>query len=226
VDPRTKHKDIPLDFKLFDNLYVKPKVYWMDWETEIACLEEFEPLPEDLPLKQLVLFMCYTGIRHSDAINIKPANFIRRKGSVFLDFTIVKTKLDHNIELPPKAAAIVNEWGGSVPRIYQSDVGAGIKRLAKAAAESWAKKKKQSPLLDTIEKVRFSGSKRVVNLIPKYMVLGSHTPRRSFGRRWAEEDGDLTFLQKVYGHATLQQTLDYIGWTTQEINKEMKRVIG
>lgn len=225
IDSRTKHLDIPLDFKLFDDLYVKPKVVWVDWETELPCLESFCPLPEDLSILKSWLFMCYTGLRHSDAFKLRPENFIRKKDDVYLDHTIVKTKLDHNIQLAPKAVAILKEWRFKVPRIHQHDLNAGIKRIAKAAAMQWEKAHGDSPLLQLIEKVRFSGSERLVSIFPKHDLITSHTARRSFGRRWAERGGELRFLQQYYGHATLQQTLDYIGWTTAEVNTEMIRVM-
>lgn len=226
IDPRTKHQDIPLDFQLFSDLYVKPKVVWVDWETELECIEEFQPLPEDLELFQFWLFQCYTGLRHSDVFKLRPENFIRKKELVFLDHTIVKTKLDHHIQLSTKAVQILKLWKFRVPKIYAHDLNAGIKRIALAAGKMWEKKKGDSPLLQLVEKVRYSGSQRLVSVVPKYNLIASHTARRSFGRRWAEQGGDTRLLQQYYGHATLQQTLDYIGWTTSEVNTEMSRVIG
>jgi integrase len=226
IDPRTKHQDIPTDFKLFDDLYVKPKVLWLDWDTEIACIEAFDPLPEMVDIKKFFLFLCYTGLRHSDAFSLRPENFIKKKDSIFLDHTIIKTRLDHNIELSTKAAELVRSWKFKVPKIYQHDLNAEIKRIAKAAGDDWKRKRGlDSPLINTIERVRFSGSERLVSMIPKYEEVKSHTGRRSFGRRWAERGGDLRYLQIYYGHAALQQTLDYIGWTTSEVNAEMRRVM-
>lgn len=225
IDPRTKHQDIPIDFKLFNDMYIKPKVLWLDWDTELLCLEEFTPLPEDLPLKQFFLFQCYAGLRHSDAFNLKPENFIRKKDEVFLDYMTIKTKLDHNIQLNAKAVEILKAWNYRVPRVYQHDLNAGIKRIAKAAGEKWKKEKRESGLLNTVEKVRYSGSERLISILPKYEMITTHTGRRTFGRRWAERGGEIRYLSKYYGHASVQQTEDYIGWSTVEVNKEMLRVM-
>jgi hypothetical protein len=103
TDPRTRHQDIPIDFQQFKDTYVKPKVVWLDWETELLCLAEFEPLETDRPYLDFFLFQCYTGLRHSDAYALKRENFIKRSGSVFIDFTVVKTKLDQNLKLAPKS---------------------------------------------------------------------------------------------------------------------------
>jgi hypothetical protein len=227
-DPRVKHMEICTDFTRFNDMYVKPKVHWLDWETELACIEEFDPLPEMLALKQFFLFLCYTGLRHSDAFKIKPENLVKRKNEVFLDHTIIKTKLDQHLQLSSQAVEILKQWNYKVPRIQQHDLNAGIKMIAKAAGEKWKKdrKHKEPPLLDIVEKVRYSGSQRIVSMLPKYEMITTHTGRRTFGRRWAEQDGDLRNLQIYFGHATIGQTEEYIGWKTAEVNAEMKRVIG
>lgn len=226
IDPRTRHLNIPIDFKLFSDMYVKPKVYWLDWETEVACLENFEPLPEDRDFLDFFLFLCYTGLRHSDAFAIKPENFIKNKNGVFLDITIIKTKLDHNIQLNDKAVAILKKWNYRVPRIYQHDLNAKIKSIAAAAGEKSRKGKRESGLLDLIEKVRYRGADRVVSMLHKYELITTHTGRRTFGRRWAEMGGEIRYLSKYYGHATVAQTEEYIGWSTVEVNAEMMRVFG
>jgi integrase len=226
IDPRTKHQEICIDFKLFSDMYVKPKVYWLDWESELACLEEFTPIEHDLPYLQFFLFMCYTGLRHSDVFKLRSENIIRKKDRVYLDHTIIKTKLDHNIELSSKAVQILQAWNFRVPHLYQHDINERIKQIAKAAGEKWKKQKRESGLLDMIEKVRYRGNERVISMLPKYQLITTHTGRRTFGRRWAEKDGEIRYLSKYYGHATVAQTEEYIGWTTVEVNAELRKVMG
>src|SRR5690606_8992246 len=103
IDPRTKHQDIPIDFKLFQDTYVKPKPFWLDWETDIKKLEQFEPFESDLVYKQEFLFRCYTGIRHIDLYNAGPNNFIKQRGKYYLDFMSIKTRADQNLQLNDKA---------------------------------------------------------------------------------------------------------------------------
>src|SRR5690606_39199251 len=86
IDKRTKHQDIPVDFKLFKDTYIKPKPIWLDWETEIALLEKFTPLAEKEVYKDEFLFRCYTGLRHVDFLNLKQENFIQLGNKVYLDF--------------------------------------------------------------------------------------------------------------------------------------------
>jgi integrase len=225
-DPRTRHQDIPIDFQQFKDTYVKPKPFFLDWETDIACLEEFEPLEEDEPYRDFFLFQCYTGLRHSDAYNAKPENFIKRKDGVYLDCTVIKTKLDHNIKMAGKAATLLKQWNYRVPRCSESDLNVKIKSIALAAGKAWEKKGKKSGLLDLVEKVRFRGSERVRDMLPKYSMITTHTARRTFGRRWLEVGEDIRSLQIYYGHSNIKQTEDYIGWKSEHIVTAVDRVVG
>jgi integrase len=215
IDPRTKHQDIPINFKLFADMYVKPKVFWLDWDADISLIEKFEPLDYDLPFKQAMLFLAYTGIRHSDFLAANENTFIQTKGDVHLNFMAVKTKADQNLQLHPKAIEILKAWKFKPPRLYAHDCNEKFKTIAAAAG-----------IKGTIEKVRYMGSERIISLIPKADMITNHTLRRSFGRRWMENGGDIRLLSKYYGHSSIEQTEDYIGWTTVEMNKEMMRVMG
>lgn len=215
IDPRTKHQNIPIDFKLFDDMYVTPKVFWLDWDTELSLIEKFEPLDYDLPFKQAMLFLAYTGIRHSDFFAANENTFIRNKGNVYLNFMAIKTKADQNLQLHPKAVAILKAWNFKPPKLYAHDCNEKFKTIAAAAG-----------IKGVVEKVRYRGSERIVSMISKPDMITNHTMRRSFGRRWMEKDGDIRLLSKYFGHSSIEQTEDYIGWTTVEMNKEMIRVMG
>jgi integrase len=127
----------------------------------------------------------------------------------------VKTKADQNLQLHPKAIEILKAWKFKPPRLYAHDCNEKFKTIAAAAG-----------IKGTIEKVRYMGSERIISLIPKADMITNHTLRRSFGRRWMENGGDIRLLSKYYGHSSIEQTEDYIGWTTVEMNKEMMRVMG
>lgn len=214
MDRRTRHQDMPIDFKLFRDTYVKPKPFWLDWETDVKKIEDFTPLAEHLPYKEEFLFRCYTGIRHSDLYNAKPENFIKRGSKVYLDFMSIKTRVDQNLLLNEKAAAILRKWDGKPPRLNQSDCNNIIKQICRGAK-----------LEDMIEKVRFAGNERKVSLLPKHSLVTTHTARRTFGRRWMENGGSIRNLCIYYGHSNEKQTAEYIGWTTEEVNNEMLKVI-
>jgi integrase len=213
MDMRTKHQEIPSDFLLFKDTYVKPKPFYLTWE-EVKQIEDTEVLPELQPYKEEFLFRCYTGIRHSDLFGAKPENFIRRGDKVYLDFMSVKTRVDQNLLLSEKAAVILALWKWKPTRLWQSDCNDKIKDIARAAK-----------LNTMVEKVRYSGNKRKVQLLPKWALVTTHTARRTFGRRWMENGGSIRNLCIYYGHSNEKQTAEYIGWTTEEVNAEVMRVI-
>jgi integrase len=113
--------------------------------------------------------------------------------------------------------AILKKWGGKPPRLNQSDCNDIIKKVCRAA---WAKDK------DTkVQTVRFRGNVRVMTNKSKWELVTTHTARRTFGRRWMENGGSLRNLSIYYGHASERQTAEYIGWTTEEVNNEMMKVM-
>lgn len=194
--------------------YIQPKPFWLDW-ADVEKIEAFEPFAQDLIYKEEFLFRCYTGLRWSDAVNLKPEHFIKKDGLVYYDFHVIKTSLSQNIEMSPKAAAILKKWGYKIPKLYQSDCNEKIKTIARGAK------------IDTvIEKIRFKGSERIVEMLPKWKLVTTHVARRTFARRWMDLKGDIGKLSKYLGHSSVDQTSSYVGYTTKEVNEEFRRLMG
>lgn len=198
--------------------YTTPKPVWLDWGTgdmDLEKLEEYECSEEDVVYKKEFLFRCYSGLRWSDCHQLEPHHFIKKKDGVEIDFSAIKTHNDQNLLLSSKAAAIAKEWKYKVPKLSISECNARIKVILKGAK-----------VHRVMEKVRHSGSKRKVDMLPKWAMVTTHVARRTFGRRWVDLGGDVIKLMKYYGHRTPQQTMDYVGHTTKEVNNEMKRLFG
>jgi integrase len=213
MDQRTRFQDIPIDFKLFKDTYIKPKPIWLDWDTEVKKLEAYKPMPDHLIYKQEFLFRCYTGIRHSDVFSAKPENFIYRGESVYLDFMSIKTRTDQNLLLNPKAVQILKAWSGKPPKLYPSPCNEAMRSICEGAK-----------INTMVEKVRFAGNQRKVSLLPKWDLVTTHVARRTFARHWMENGGTLSRLSIYLGHSTEKQTAEYVGWSTEEVNNEMARL--
>ncbi len=198
----------------FSYKYIQPKPFWLDW-SDVEQIEAFEPFPHDLVYKEEFLFRCYTGLRWSDAANLKPQHFIRNKGTVSYDFHVIKTSLSQNIEMSTKAAAILKKWNYHIPKLYISDCNEKIKTIARGAKLGTA-----------IEKIRFVGSERIVEMLPKWKMVTTHVARRTFARRWVDLGGELGKLSKYLGHSSMDQTSNYVGYTTKEVNNELRKVMG
>jgi integrase len=194
--------------------YQKVKPIWLDW-SEVELIEKLVVLEEHQDYKDEFLFRCYTGLRWSDCHQLKPVHFIKNGKDIEIDITVIKTQMGHNLLLSSKAAALAEKWEFKVPALHISDCNEKIKDICRAAK-----------INRVMEKVRYSGSKRTVEMFPKWKLITTHVARRSFGRSWMDRGGDLLKLCKYYGHSDTQQTIDYIGYEAKEINAEMKRLFG
>lgn len=214
MDPALRGIKIPMDYKLFEDTYKDPKPFWLSWETDLKALESFDAGEDQIYLEEF-LFRCYTGLRHSDVNHLGPANFVKKDNSVWVDYTMIKTKLDKNIELNSQAIKILKRWKFTPPKLVMQDCNEIIKEIGRAAG-----------LKGVVEKVRYAGKERKVQLLPKHKLITTHTARRTFARRWMEKDGNIGMLSKYLGHSSIDITSKYIGWETEEVNQEMKRLFG
>ncbi len=210
---RREHNNV--DCLDFSYKYIQPKPFWLDW-ADVEKIEAFEPFAADLIYKEEFLFRCYTGLRWSDAVNLKPEHFITDKaGLTYYDFHVVKTSLSQNIEMSPKAVAILKKWNYKIPKLHQSDANEKIKTIARGAK------------LDHVtEKIRFKGNERFVEMLPKWKLVTTHVARRTFARHWMDLNGDMGKLSKYLGHSSVDQTSSYVGYTTKEVNAELRRLMG
>lgn len=205
------------DYIDFQYKYVKPKPFWLNWKRDLPKLENYQPTEQhDIIIKEEWLLRAYTGLRWSDVHNMEPYHFIKASnGDVYYDYTVIKTSLDQNILLDKKAVAILEKWKYRLPKFKNDYCNERIKIIAKNAG------------LDiTLEKVRFSGNERKVSILPQWKMLTTHVARRTFARHWVDVGGDLSKLSKYLGHSTVQQTSDYVGYDTKEVNDELKKVMG
>ena len=56
----------------------------------------------------------------------------------------------------------------------------------------------------------------MVELVPKWKKVTTHTARKSFGRRWMDTIGDIESLSQYLGHSSSAVTRHYIGWQLEE----------
>lgn len=204
----------PFDLDEFFYKYVKPKPFWLDW-SEVEKIEECQPEPGERIYKEEFLFRCHTGLRWSDAHGLRPEHFIKKDGKVFYDFSVVKTSLSQNIQMSSKAVEILEKWNYRIPKLYLSDCNEKIKDICEAAG-----------INTMVEKVRFRGSERLVSILPKYKLVTTHVARRSFARHWMDLGGTIGMLMRYLGHHSIEQTSDYVGYSTNEVNDELEKLMG
>lgn len=52
--------------------------------------------------------------------------------------------------------------------------------------------------------------------------IGTHTFRKTFGYHFLKQTNDIAYIQKLYGHASVQETLRYIGYDEKLMIKKCK----
>lgn len=210
------------DYRDLKYKYIDPKPFWLDWHK----VEELAKFVKTLSVKKVYLeeflFRCYTGLRWSDAHQLKPENIIRTKNAVYIDFTVIKTKVDQNLALSSEAVAILKGWGWRVPRLYAHDCNEEIKQICRACTND----KGEKVFDGAIQKVRFSGQKRKITLVPEWKMVTTHTARRTFARHWMDKGGSLELLRIYLGQSSTVMTNKYVGWHTYEVNDELRRLMG
>ena len=207
-----------------DGIKVSKKVLKYSYKTnEIDTIrltwEEFEAMEavdlsgelESLThIRDMAAFRGLTGLRWGDMSRINAASVQPSAKGKILRFSLGKGQRDFTLKLPEKALKILEKYDYIFPD-YKLPV---HNRLIKVVC-------KKAKINSDIEIIRYSGNKRVVKKGPKWEFVGSHSFRRTFGRRLYDKDVKTEEIQKLLGHKDLATTLRYIGVTKEEANDSM-----
>lgn len=170
--------------------------------------------PPMVRVKDEFLFRYYTGLRQQEVDQLMPYHFRQINGIVHIDFTMLKNSREFLMPIGEEALAILKKYNYYLPKLAQQVKDRLIKECFKEAG-----------LEGLTERVSFSGSLRTAEAMPKYEAVGTHTARRSFGRRWMETPGnDIESLSQWYGHSSSAVTRAYIGWTLDEYVDMMRKI--
>nr|WP_246439915.1 site-specific integrase [Rhabdobacter roseus] len=142
---------------------------------ELTHLYNF-PIPESKGyldrVRDVFIFCCFTGLRYSDAYNLRKAD---DKGS-YIEFVAQKTSESLKVETNKYSRAILDKYrevplkdGKALPVITNQKMNEYLKELGELAK------------LDTPETlVYFKGNERIEEVHPKYALLSTHCGRKTF----------------------------------------------
>lgn len=150
------------------------KVIYLTRE-EIARIRALD-LSEDLlhldPVRDVFLFCCFSGLRFSDANNLRKSDV---KGD-HIEITTVKTADSVSIELNNTTKAILEKYkeipfaeGKALPTLTNQAMNRELKDLCRLAG-----------INEEIRITTFKGSTRIDEVVPKWAKVGTHTGRRTF----------------------------------------------
>lgn len=193
---------------------------WTEKETDVIALtmdelnkiENVELKSERLAkIRDVFVFMCYTGLRYSDVVQLKKhhikANFIR--------LTAQKTKDLNGVPLSKKARQIVDKY--VVPEndfVFPTPSNQKFNDYIKEVAEI-------AGLTEKVEKVRFSGANRIVTELMRKDQVTAHTARRTFVTLSLELGMKAEEVMPITGHRSYKSFKRYVKITEQRAKEAL-----
>ena len=205
-------------------------VTWAKREPDVIALTVAELAAlESLPLavgsrldkaRAWFLLACYTGLRYSDLVSIKPQHVrpATDKLPAHLRLTAQKTRAVVTVPLSARALDIVN-------RLLAGEL-ASIKNqpITNPVLNRFLKELGQLAGLDTpVEVIRYRGGIADVATAPKYERLTVHTARRTFVTLNLGKGMSAEFVMKLTGHTSYKSFQRYVNLTPQRVAEEFAR---
>ncbi|AII50806.1 site-specific integrase [Hymenobacter sp. APR13] len=178
---------------------------------DLAALSAVQ-LPQTLePARDVFLFCCYTGLRYSDVAALHGGNLhalgANGDGDRVLRLVQTKTRATVSIYLSRLAAEILDRYAAA------ERTGEGARLLpvlANQPMNRYLKKITQLAGLNRlVEVVSTVGGRVVKGAVPLHELVTMHTARHTFAVQSLLRGMPVAVLQRVMGHAKIQNTMKY-----------------
>lgn len=150
---------------------------------------------------------CYTGLRYSDLIQIKPEMIDGKT----IKITTQKTTETIFVPIANEARRILHKYydkGEQVPFISNQKMNKYLKELGELAGFD-------APF----HKIALSGNKRIEQTEPRYMQISSHTARRTFVTLAYKKGMKELEIMKITGHSSLDTFRKYAKLNTIDVDE-------
>ncbi len=180
------------------------KVIFLTW-AELNQLRDYE-IPESKQylerVRDVFLFCCFTGLRYSDAYNLKRSDV----KDDYIEVTTVKTADSLTIELNDHSKAILEKYkdvhfpnNRALPVISNQKMNNYLKELGELAE-----------INEPIRETYYKGNNRIDDVTPKYALLSTHAGRRTFICNALSLGIPAKVVMKWTGHSDYQAMKPYI----------------
>jgi integrase len=166
-------------------------------------------------VRDVFIFMCFTGLRHSDAYNLHRSNIVNDD---HLEITTIKTHDSLVIELNKYSKAILDKYKNirypedkALPVISNQRMNDYLKDLAMLAGFN-----------DKVRMVYYNGNERVETECPKYELISTHVARRTFVCTALAFGIPPNVVMKWTGHCDYKSMKPYIDIADDIRTKSMK----
>ena len=153
-------------------------------------------------VRDVLLFCCFTGLRHSDVYNLKRSDIKENH----IEVTTIKTSDSLIIELNNHSRAILTKYkdipfpkNKALPVISNQRMNEYIKELGQMAE-----------INEPIRETYYKGSERIDEVMPKYEFLGTHTGRKTFICNALALGIPVQVVMKWTGHSDYKSMKPYI----------------
>jgi len=153
-------------------------------------------------VRDVFLFMCFSGIRYSDTYNLKKSDI--KDG--FIEITTVKTADSLKIELNKMTSSILDKYsdielpeGKALPVLSNTKMNKNLKELCQLAE-----------INEPIRLTSYKGTQRIDEVFPKWQLIGTHTGRRTFICNMLSLGVPAEIVMKWTGHSDYSAMKPYI----------------
>lgn len=185
---------------------------------EIDLIKSF-PIPEDKVylhrVRDVLVFTCYCGLRHSDAYSLTKDDIKKD----YLEIVTIKTDDKLIVDLNNHTRTILEKYKGqklpnnkALPVISNQKYNDYLKELGELV-------KLDEPIKNTY----YKGNKRIEEVIPKYGLLTSHIGRRSFICNGLFLGIPVHIMMKWTGHSDYKSMQPYIDTVDEMRSQAMER---
>ena len=153
-------------------------------------------------VRDVLLFCCFTGLRHSDVYNLKRSDV----KDEHIEITTIKTADSLIIELNDHSKAILEKYKDipfkndkALPVVSNQKMNEYLKELGELAE-----------IDEPVRETYYKGNERIDEVTPKYSLLCTHTGRRTFICNALALGIPVQVVMKWTGHSDYKAMKPYI----------------
>lgn len=153
-------------------------------------------------VRDVFFFCCFTGLRYSDAYNLKRSDAKKQ----YIEVTTIKTTDNLIIELNNHSKAILDKYKDipfendkALPVVSNQKMNDYLKELGELAA-----------INEPIRETYYRGNERIDEITPKYSLLSTHAGRRTFICNALSLGIPVQVVMKWTGHSDYKSMKPYI----------------
>lgn len=179
------------------------RVIYLDWDELMTVYNFNVPANKNYiaRVRDIFCFCCFTGLRFSDAQNLKRSDVYEDKISI----STIKTSERLEIPLGKYARSILDKYSGedlggkALPSISNQKANQYLKELCFTCG-----------INRPVTVVDFRGSQRIEEVKPKWELMGTHCGRRTFISNALALGVPVTTVMAITGHSDFQAMKPYI----------------